>query len=241
MINWTDIRAEARHNFTFKGLTDVHVVLKRNGSFLSFVDSDQIRHVYTLRGYPTLATIGIEVVFDISQFTLSGKEIPLQKGLGITEYVYTEPEELVDLFAGYSPPQGVGAFGLQQAINGLARRLEVFEGHPILQTGHMIYTFTGEAVQPVTFDVLNVQQESQTDNGDGSYTANADGSFEIQPVDGTGPFEYHLGDDNWQPIPVDEIVFTDLQAGPYTVAVRDSLGIWHSKTVEVPLEQIEIL
>lgn len=240
MITWSEIRNETRHDFNFKDLTDVHIVLKRNGSYLSFIDSDHIRHVYKLRGFPTLASSGIEVVFDIKQFTLSGKEIPLMKGAGITEYVYTEPEQLVDLFAGYTPPQGVGAFGLQQAVNGLTRRLEVFEGHPQLQTGHMIYTFEGVAVQPVTFNVLNISQETQTDNGDGTYTPNADGSFEIQPVDGTGPFEYNLGDDNWQALPVDGI-FNELPAGSYTIAVRDSLGIYHTKTVEVPLQQIELV
>jgi hypothetical protein len=258
MANWTDIRSVFTHNFTFKSLVNPQVILQRNGSQLRYTDADEITHVYKLRSFPTLATEGIEVVFDIEQYTKSGKQIPLAKGPEITEYVYTEPESMIDNFAGYSPPQGVGAFGLQQAINGLTRRLAVFEGHPQLQTGHRIFDFLGSAVQPVTFELINIIHETQVEDVEnpGTYIPQGDGSFTIDAIDGTAPFEYFIADGAWLMANppgatgydtsaetytsfTDPVTITDMSAGTYLIFVKDSTGEAHQKQLVVSLEQIE--
>lgn len=258
MANWTDIRNVFTHSFTFRGLTNPQVILQRNGSQVRYTDDDDITHVYKLRSFPTLATEGIEVVFDIEQYTKSGKQIPLAKGPGVTEYVYTEPESLIDNFAGYTPPQGVGAFGLQQAINGLTRRLAVFEGHPELQTGHRIFDFLGNAVQPVTFDLVSITEETQVEDieNPGTYLPQGDGSFVIDAIDGTAPFEYFIADGAWlMSNPpgatgydtsgetfttfTDPVTISDMSAGTYLVFVKDSTGEHHQKQLNIPLQNIE--
>lgn len=208
MIDWTQIRPGLRLDFDFLDLTDCHLMLQRWGSTLSFTLPNGVTKVYKLKKYPDLAQVGIDVVFTIQEFYPDGGLIPLKQGEGVTFYTYKEPESTVDLFAGYSPPQGVAPFGIQQAFNGLTRRLTIFEGHPVLQTGHRLFDFEGNFVQPVTFEVSNVQQETITytegavpepepENlvqvtDDGYYTSNEDGSFEVTTIDGDGTFSYAL-------------------------------------------------
>ena len=250
MIDWAQIRAESRHDFTFKNLTGCHVILKRWGSYLSFTDENYTTYRYILRGFPTFLPEpeGIEVVFDIKRFNLSGEEIPLMPGEGITYYHYQEPEAMVDLFAGFNPPQGLASFGLQQAINGLTRRLETFEGHPQFQTGHRIYNFVGNALQPVTFTITDIVQ---TTNGEDN------GSFVLDVLDGIGPFEYVLvtqqeanqnlsptggyGIDTYQFVAItDPVTVEDLAAGQYVVFVKDSTGEFHFKSIVIESESTEL-
>ena len=232
MITWQNLLDGMRHDFTFRNLTEVHANIQRNNSYLSFREPDGTRVIYRTIGYPQLPPVGIDVYFSIEMYRADGERIGLRKDLA--RYTFQEPEEFVEQFAMYNPPQGGMSFGLMQSINGLTRRLPQFEGHQLLQTGHMLYTMDGNAVQPVTFDVA-ITEETLLDDGLGTLVSQADGTVTLTPIDGTGPFEYSL-----QPVGSAEVygvtsLFEALSAGEYTAAVRDSQGIWHSKKISVGL------
>lgn len=228
-MTWQNLLDGVRHDFNFRNLTEVHANIQRNNTYLSFREADGTRVLYRLIGYPQLPAVGIDVHFNREMYRPNGEQIGLRKDLA--RYNFQEPEEFVPLFAMHVPTQGGMAFGLQQAINGITRRLPQFEGHPTWQTGHMLYTMDGDPVQPVTFDVA-VTDETQTDDGSGNLTPNQDGSITLTEIDGNGPFEFSIdGGQTYQPTGL----FEDLPAGDYTAAVRDSLGIWHSKKVTLGL------
>ncbi len=235
MITWENIVAGMRHDFNFRDLTEVHANIQRNNTYLCFKEPDGTRFVYRLIGYPELPVVGINVSFAVEMYRPNGELIGLRNDL--RGYSFEEPEEFVPLFAMYPAPYGGLVFGLQQAINGLTRQLPQFEGHETLQTGHMLYSMDAEGVQPVTFNVAQTD-ETVTDDGEGNYTPNGDGSISLTAIDGSGPFEFSInGGETYQPTGV----FKNLSAGEYTVASRDALGIWHAKkvTLNVPEEPAE--
>lgn len=229
-MTWQNLIDGLRHDFNFRDLTEVHANIQRNNTYLSFREADGTRVVYRLIGYPQLPAVGIDVHFSVEMYRPNGEQIGLRKDLA--RYNFQEPDQFVPLFAMHVPTQGGMAFGLQQAINGLTRRLTQFEGHPQLQTGHMLYTMDGDAVQPVTFDLAVTEETGQDVSGE--WTGQGDGTVTLTEIDGTGPFEFSLdGGQTYQATGL----FENLAAGDYTVAVRDSLGIWHSKKVTVNIQE----
>lgn len=218
-MTWQQLLDGVQHDFSFRDMTDVQANVQRNNTFLSFTMADGMRSVYRLKGFPQLPVQGIEVVFSVEKYQPDGQLLDMRKDL--REYVYEEPEDMVEFFATYPAPHGSMVFGYQQALNGLTQRLPQFEGHPKYQGGHRLYNLNGTPVQPVTFDVSVINESSENVG---------DGAIELTEMDGVSPFEYSF--DAGQTYTAGNTL-QNVAAGDYTVAVRDSLGVLHAQTIIV--------
>ncbi|WPP49665.1 hypothetical protein [Catalinimonas niigatensis] len=174
-----------------------------NDCYISYVDGDGLTVEYRIIGFPIVEPNAILVRYQRNVKRPSGEVLRSD-----TISQYREYDERDMFMKVKNLPVEYREFGYKQSINGLTRRLPLFDGNEE-EKGHMVYDFAGTLVQPLVFDVEATQE---------SLEGAADATLSITVVNGTGPFQYSMDKVNWQ----DENSFTGLAAGEYTVYVKDT-------------------
>ena len=228
----TDLEQGIDYPLVIPGLTDVVAHIQDDNTWLKFTDVDG-KHHYQLKGYAQKNVGNIEATFNWRIHRHSNGEVLTKGAFTFQEYDYWP-------FALANPPQGIVAFGYQQAINGLLRRLPALGGNE-QQFGPSLFTFIGTTITLLHFEV-NVLPESVLvdENGDNP-SPQGDGEISITVTHGDAPYEYQITRPNaeepdaWQ----DEDTFGNLSAGEYFVRVRDKAGVpigapTRYRTVTVP-------
>ncbi|WPP48918.1 hypothetical protein [Catalinimonas niigatensis] len=173
-----------------------------NDCYISYVDDDGLTVEYRMIGFPIVEPNAILVRYQRNVKRPSGEVLRSD-----TISQYREYDERDMFMKVKNLPVEYREFGYKQSINGLTRRLLLFDGNEE-ERGHMVYDFAGILVQPLVIDVATTE----------ATTASADGTLTVTVVNGTGPFQYSLDKVNWQ----DENSFSGLAAGEYTVYVKDT-------------------
>lgn len=198
------------HDLSHPGVENVQVHIQDDNTWLSFENIDG-KHHYQMKGFADKVVGAVKVEFNYRIRRHSNGEV-LKKDT----FLYQETSYWP--FALASPPQGIIAFGYEQAINGLLRRLPEFGGNPE-QFGPSLFTFTGETITLIAFEVATTPESVEV-IGQGTENElsepQGDGEISINVTHGDAPFEYSLDTQNWQ----DENTFTGLSAQEYKVFVR---------------------
>ena len=142
------------------------------------------------------------------------------------QWMQTQPTQAYytpDLPVFYAMPVS-GELAAKHAVNGLVRRLPELGGDPGRADGYLPFNQQGDLVQPVVFDITDLNAESAP--------GAEDGGFMVTVVNGIDPYTFLImqGDD----------VLPDgqnLAAGIYTIEVEDAQGTIRTKTVNVPLAE----
>jgi hypothetical protein len=222
-----EIQNGVTYSYAFRNLTELVCHIQHANSYVQFKDPDGLITTYQVIGFPNLTPEYIESRFAYSLKRPNGEIIPTTKQ---QEY-YQEPDYWPFMLVS-GLPIGIWEFGIKQAVNGLTRRLEIFEGDMQSQGGYRLFNEIGEKEQPVVFDIINVQHETLADDGSGNQVGQQDGSFEISVVNGSGGYEYSLDGETYQA----SAVYPDLSAQEYTVYVRDQAGVVRYQTIRIEQE-----
>lgn len=214
--------------FQFRNLTNIIVETEFPNCYISFVDEDGLINEYRIKGFPNLLQTHIEVTYNKILKRPNGEIIKTETNLVYREYEWQGFAYVTNLGISFLK------FGYTQAINGLTRRLAIFEGDMEKQGGYQVYGLDGLIIQPVVMDIINVAEETVLEDpaNPGTYLGQEDGSLEVSVVNGVAPFRYKIGEGAWQ----DSSVFSGLAAGTYTVTCEDSLGTQRFTEVIVPQE-----
>ena len=185
-----------RYDVSYPGLTDLHIHIQRNKTYVQWIDADGLTNNFRMLNYPQLPENGIEVEF-VWQIRRPSGEL-LQSG----DYNYLERQEKLYTMEMARIPRLED--GLKAAINGLFRRRVEFGGSEA-QTGPSVFLLDGSIMTPIVFEV-NVIDEVEGD----------DGKIEVNVQQGDAPYEYSLDRVSWQ----NEPLFENLGPGAYSVLVR---------------------
>ncbi len=170
----------------------------------------------------------------VKRYTLSyprpeGTEICVNYTISVWlngQWMQTQPTQAYytpDLPIFYAMPVS-GELAAKHAVNGLVRRLPELGGDPGRADGYLPFNQQGDLVQPVVFDITDLNAESAP--------GAEDGGFMVTVVNGIDPYTFLImqGPD----------VLPDgqnLAAGIYTIEVEDAQGTIRTKTVNVPLAE----
>ena len=144
-------------------------------------------------------------------------------------WMQTQPTQAYytpDLPVFYAMPVS-GELAAKHAVNGLVRRLPELGGDPGRADGYLPFDQQGDLVQPVVFDIDQIEPESAPGAEDGGFT--------IVFVNGVAPY-------TWRVVSLGSYrtvneTYDDLGAGDHVVEVEDHNGTIRTKTVTVPLAE----